>query len=85
MAESGEVWGRPRGNVYAGLFPAVKAWSGPLPERMVGFEFFTDVEPDPGSAPGWPLWREGQPGVRVVEKGELVVISVIVTKRQDPE
>jgi hypothetical protein len=50
---------------------------------MIGFEFYTDIEPYAGSTPGWPQWFEGQPGVRVIEKGELVAISVIVTKRQD--
>lgn len=85
VASSGEVWGRPRGNIYAGLFPAVKAWDGLLPEGIVGFEFYTDVEPDVGRPPEWPQWSEGRPGVSVLERGELVAISVIVTKRQDPE
>lgn len=85
VARSGEVWGRPRGNIYAGKYPSVKAWSGPLPEGIVGFEFYTDVEPDQGSAPGWPQWWEGQLGVRSLDRGELVAISVIVTKRQDAE
>jgi hypothetical protein len=85
VAMSGEVWGRPRGNIYASLFPAVKAWNGTLPEGIVGFEFYTDVEPDPGRSPDWPQWGEGRPGVRAIERGELVAVSVIVTKRQDPE
>ena len=85
VVSSGEVWGRPRGNIYAGLFPAVKAWVGPLPEGFVGFEFYTDIEPDAGRSPDWPQWSEGRPGVRVIERGELVAIPVIVTKRQDPE
>ena len=80
---SGQVWGRRRGNIYAGLKPAVKAWAGPLPEEVVGFEFFTEIEPDPGQAPAWPQWSEGRPGVIVLEQEELVAISVIVTKRQD--
>lgn len=84
VASSGEVWGRPPGNIYAGRYPAVKAWRGPLPEGIVGFEFFTDVEPDRGCAPDWPRWSEGSPGVIVLERNELVAISVIVTKRQDP-
>ena len=62
----------------------MKAWDGPLPEDIVGYEFFTNVAPDPGQAPGWPQWSEGRPGVIVLEPGELVAISVILTKRQDP-
>lgn len=85
VATSGAVWGRRRGNIYAGLYPAVKAWDGPLPPDIVGFEFFTDVEPDPGRPPGWPQWSEGRPGVLALEEGELVAISVTVSKRQDPE
>ena len=84
VSASGQLWGRRRGNTYAGLKPAAKAWTGPLPEEAVGFEFFTDVEPDPGQAPAWPQWSEGRPGVIVIEPHELVAISVIVTKRQDP-
>jgi len=85
VATSGEVWGRPRGNIYAGLFAAVKAWEGPLPDGIVGYEFYTDVEPDYGSAPGWPQWREGSVGVRVIESTALVSIPVIVTKMHGPE
>jgi hypothetical protein len=85
VAASGMVWGRPRGNMYAGLYPAVKAWLGPLPEGIVGFEFYTNVEPDPGRAPDWPQWSEGRPGVVSLERNELVAISVILTRRQDPE
>jgi hypothetical protein len=85
VAFSGEVWGKPRGNIYDGLFPAVKAWTGPLPEGVVGYEFYTHVEPDAGRSPAWPQWSEGRAGVRVIERGELVAISVIVTKRQGPE
>ena|SRR5947207_11767406 len=85
VSASGAIWGRPRGNIYAGLRPAVKAWDGPLPDSIVGIEFYTDVEPDPGRAPSWPQWSEGRQGVVVIEKSELVAISVIVTKRQDSE
>jgi hypothetical protein len=63
----------------------VKAWNGPLPDGVVGFEFYTNVEPDPGRVPEWPQWSEGRPNVIVLEKGELVAISVIVTKRHDDE
>lgn len=85
VASSGQVWGRRRQNIYAGYVPAVKAWAGPLPDGIVGFEFFTDVPPDPGQAPAWPQWREGRSGVIVLEPGELVAIPVILTKRHDPQ
>lgn len=79
IAASGQIWGRPRRNFFAGLIPAVKAWDGPLPLDAVGVEFFTDVEPDPWSVPGWPEWTEGRVGVVVLEAGELVAIPVVVT------
>ena len=85
VSASGLVWGRRRGNIYAGLRPAVKAWNGSLPPNVVGIEFYTNVEPDSGRAPDWPQWSEGRPGVIVLEVHELVAIPVIVTKRQDPE
>jgi hypothetical protein len=56
---------------FAGLFPCVKAWDGPLPTDAVGIEFYTDVEPDPWSAPGWPEWSQGRAGVLVLERDEL--------------
>jgi hypothetical protein len=79
VCASGELWGRARRNVFAGLIPAVKAWEGPLPHNAIGVEFYTDVPPDPWSVPGWPEWTEGQPGVSVLEPGELVAIPIIVT------
>jgi len=85
VSSSGQVWGRPRRNIFAGSKPMVKAWDGPLPDGFVGYEFYTDVVPDPGHAPAWPQWSEGRPDVIVLEPGELVAISVILTKRQDLE
>jgi hypothetical protein len=85
VVASGQLRGRPRGNIYAGLIPAVKAWAGPLPSGVVGYEFYTAIEPDPTSAPHWPEWSEGRPGVQILEVGALVAIDVIVSKRQDPE
>jgi len=85
ICSSNEIWGRRRRNFYAGLFPAVKAWAGPLPADVVGVEFYTDVPPDPSSVPGWPEWTQGQPGVIVIDEGELVAIPVIVTIRHDAE
>lgn len=83
ICSSGQLWGRPRRNFFAGLIPSVKAWEGPLPEGAVGVEFYTDVSPDPWSVPGWPEWTEGQPGVIVLEPGELVAIAVVVTMTRE--
>jgi hypothetical protein len=77
------IWGRPRGNFFASVIPCVKAWDGPLPEGVAGVEFFTDVEPDTGSAPNWPRWSEGSDGVIILERQELVAIVVVVTMRRD--
>jgi hypothetical protein len=85
ISASGTIWGKPRGNYFAGVVPCVKAWEGPLPEGIVGIEFYTDVEPDPWSVPGWPEWSHGQPGVVILERNELVAIPVIVTMRRDVE
>ena len=85
ICASNEIRGRPRGNFYAGVVPAVKAYAGELPDGIVGVEFFTDVQPDPDGVPASPEWSEGRPGVRVLERNELVAIDVIVTKRHDSE
>jgi hypothetical protein len=85
VVESGVVWGKPPGNFYAAIIPCVQAWGGPLPEGIIGFEFYTDVEPDPGSPPQSPEWSEGRPGVIVLERNELVAIPVVVTMRRDAE
>jgi hypothetical protein len=85
IAASGEIWGRPRSNVYAGEFPAVKAWNGPLPDGVAGTEFYTDVEPDPWCVPSAPSWSEGRPGVATIERKQLVSIRVVVTKQVPAE
>lgn len=85
ISVSGQVWGRPRRNYFAGLIPTVKAWEGPLPEDIVGIEFYTDVEPDPWSVPGWPEWSPGRRGVIILERDELIAIPVVVTARRDKE
>lgn len=81
IAASGQVWGKPRGNVYAGDTPAVKAWKGSLPTGIAGTEFYTDVEPDPWSVPSSPEWSEDRPGVITLERKQLVAITVVVTKQ----
>lgn len=84
VATSGLLWGKPRGNFYAGDFPAVKAWAGRLPAGIVGVEFYTEVEPDLTGAPAWPEWSEGRPGVITLERKSLVAIRVVITRRTDP-
>jgi hypothetical protein len=85
IVQAGTIWGKPRGNYFAGIVPCVKAWDGPLPDGIVGIEFYTDVQPDPWSVPGWPEWSEGRPGVIVLDSNELVAIPVVVTMRRDLE
>jgi len=85
IVASGVIWGKPRGNFFAGVVPCIKAWEGPLPEGIVGVEFFTDVEQDPWSVPKSPEWSQGRPGVLMLEKDELVAISVVVTMKRDAE
>ena len=85
IAASGRIWGKPRGNYFAGIIPCVKAWEGPLPEGTIGIEFYTDVAPDPWSVPGWPEWSQGRPGVILLDANELVAIAVVVTMRRDSE
>jgi hypothetical protein len=85
ISVSGRIWGKPRGNYFAGIVPCVKAWEGPLPNGIVGIEFYTDIQPDPWSVPGWPEWSQGRPGVIVLDANELVAIPVVVTMRRDLE
>jgi len=82
---SERIWGKPRGNYFAGMIPCVKAWDGPLPQGIVGIEFYTDVPPDPWSVPGWPEWSQGRPGVIVLDPNELVAIPIVVTMRRDSD
>ena len=85
ICTSRQLWGRPRRNYFAGFFPAVKACEGPLPADALGVEFYTDVPPDSSSIPEYPEWTEGQPGVLVLERGELVAIPIVVTMHRKGE
>ncbi len=51
--EAGEIWGR---EARGGNRPKVKAYVGPLPNRVSGIEFETDVPPDRGCPPGQAYW-----------------------------
>jgi hypothetical protein len=85
ICASKQLWGRRRENFFAGLVPAVKAWEGPLPDGVVGVEFYTDVPPDESSVPGWPEWTQGSAGVIILDRDELVAIPVVVTIRHDAD
>jgi hypothetical protein len=65
QAASGEAWGYP---TRYGREPVVQAHDGPLPAGMAGIEFETDVDPDHGSAPGWPRWTRHNRSGRIVER-----------------
>jgi hypothetical protein len=60
IVDSGELWGRPRRNIYASDRPAAKAHIGRLPdtvpEGFTGVEFVADTEPDEGHHPRAPEW-----------------------------
>ena len=71
---SKEVWGRAnRGSFH----PSVDAYRGNLPVNRIGIEFYTDVEPSPGSPPGKARWLGPRPGVRI--EGEWAKIAVNIT------
>ena len=77
---SGQLRGGPPRNIYQSDIPAVKAYPGPLPAGAVGFEFTTEVDPDPGSPPSILFWRGPRDGV-IVENG-WASITCTVTKVQ---
>jgi hypothetical protein len=61
-------------NIYAGKFPKAKAWVGPLPAAVSGFEFMTDVKPDPHTPPRLALWSGPRAGVTVDDKYACIPI-----------
>ncbi len=83
VATSNKLWGRPSRNVYAGRFPAVRAFVGPLPPGRTGIEFETPVRPGPASQPDVARWYQGDPGVESIEGEDAVAISVRILKRMD--
>lgn len=78
VEKSAEVWGTvPRGIAQSNI-RTVKAYNGPLPDGRVGFEFRTDIQPQPGGG-GISFWREGMPGVVIVDD-TFVRISIRLDK-----
>jgi len=77
---SGTIRGYP---ALGSHIPKVKADDGPLPVDARGIEFTTDVPPDSGCAPGWPMWSGPRDGVsiRTDDRGrEFAEISVVITE-----
>jgi hypothetical protein len=71
---SQEVWGKAnRGSFH----PSVDAYRGNLPANRHGIEFYTDVEPTPGSPPGKARWLGPRRGVRI--EGDWAKIAVNIT------
>lgn len=80
--QNGEIWGRPRKNVFSNDDPLVKAFLGPLPENAVGgIEFETDIPPRLGCVPELPLWEYRPPEVNNCQgQSDCVCIKVKITK-----
>lgn len=72
---SHEMWGSPAATSSR---PTVKAFEGPLPQGARGIEFTTDVEPDPGGAPGRVEWSGPRQGVRV--DGDIAKIDCVILR-----
>ena len=83
VVKSGELWGRAPRNFNASNFPKAKAYLGPLPEDVVGFEFVTDVAPDKNGVPEKPTWCDKYgPRPGVVIEDDFAKIKVKVRKVQ---
>ncbi|WP_230953246.1 RHS repeat-associated core domain-containing protein [Burkholderia stagnalis] len=82
VLSSQQVRGRVTRNYMAGLDPKVKAYEGPLPEGVAGYEFTTDVPPDAGHVPGQPTWSGDRPGViRVDDEWAAIECKIRKVKR----
>ena len=84
VVESGELWGRAPRNCFKSDTPKAKAYRGRLPKDVTGFEFETEVGPDPGGVPESPTWshynKKKREGVMV--QGDYAKIKVKVLKTQ---
>ena len=81
IIESGEFWGRPPRNSFKSDIPKVKAYDGPLPPGLTGFEFETEIPPDEGCVPGKPIWSGHPPRPGVIVAGEWAKIRVRILKQ----
>ncbi len=73
---TGELWGR--ADRWSDM-PSVDAYTGPLPGwRSHGVEFWTDVEPSPGTRSALARWLGPRPGVEI--DGEWAKIRGRITR-----
>lgn len=75
--DSGELWGGPGRHSD---MPMVQAHTGPLPEDYEGFEFYTDVAPNPNDVPWRGNWSHNRPGVMMRENGDYAAIPIVITR-----
>ena len=88
MQQEGRVSGKAPRNIFAGAWPKVKAYVGPLPSGQTGIEFSTHVQPDPNTPPGRACWSKGRPGVLDLapdprDGADRVAIPVSIARRVD--
>jgi hypothetical protein len=80
VVTSGELWGRAPRNFNASNFPKAKAYRGPLPAGVLGFEFMTQVAPDKNGHPNQPTWCDKygpRPGVVIEDDWAKIKVNVV--------
>ena len=80
VVATGELWGRAPRNCFSSETPKAKAYAGPLPHDVSGFEFETDVAPDAGGVPDKPTWShkyKKRPGVVVEDDYAKIKVKVL--------
>ena len=77
---SGELWGLPPRNFFHSDIASAKAYSGPLPDGAIGFEFETEVPPDAGHVPGRPNWSAEPPRAGIAFDGTWAKIKIRVLR-----
>jgi hypothetical protein len=91
IKRSGKLKGRAPRNIFESPYPTVQAYVGPLQRDDRGFEFATEISPDPGCPPLRANWRacteenrSCRAGIEVetTDGEEWAVIAVVVGKVQ---
>lgn len=81
VLDSGEIWGRSPRNIFQSDIPKVKAYAGPLPSGVEGFEFETDVRPDVGHVPDKPTWAAKPKRTGIESDGVYAKIKVRILRQ----